>query len=375
MADLQSLLTRPTVADITDTIVRLLATAKWPLTAWQPGSVARTLVSIIARPIADLGESITAIAKGGYLDTAAGDWLTLLADSRYDVQRWTAQACQTSVVLTDTANSGPHTFAAGILGVGNASLNYFSNTASVTVPKNGQVTAVVKASEVGAAWNAVASSISVIKFGGVAGLTVASSPVPTSSVPGTDDEDDESLRVRCRKRWSTLATMGTAGALEYYATSIGPSITRAWSTAVNGAVTVYCAGPPNSLGPSDTDLVNVGLVLQGEKRPICASVTVVAAPLYPLNLRVNCLVKTAYLTTAQLKAMEAYQNYIASVPVGGTVHISKVIGCFTGQIGVVRAVVTVGGTTVSQGYTLSIPAGNVAQCDFSLNSVVFGVTS
>lgn len=373
MADLLSLLTRPTVSEITDKIITLLATSKWPLTAWQSGSLARTLVSVIARPIADLGESITAIARGGYLDTSDGEWLTLLADSRYDVQRWPAQTCVTTVTLTDTAGTGPHTFNAGTLGVGNASSYYFITTANVTVPDGGQADVAVIAVESGSAYNAVASSISTVKFGGVAGLTVATAATPTNYVPGRDQESDDDLRLRCRKRWSTLATMGTSAALEYYATSIGPSITRAWPTVTNGAITLHCAGPPNSSGPSSTDLTNVATVLQGEKRPICASITVRAATLYPLNIVVTCYVKTAYLATAQIKAVEAYQNYIASIPVGGTVHITKVLGCFTGQLGVVRATATVGGVMVPQTNSISLPSGNVASCDFTSESVRFEV--
>jgi hypothetical protein len=58
-------------------ILARLTTAGFPVTAWQTGGVARTLVDVDATTLAELYDLVSDIGKGWSLDDAEGDWLTL----------------------------------------------------------------------------------------------------------------------------------------------------------------------------------------------------------------------------------------------------------------------------------------------------------
>lgn len=374
MADLTSLLTQPTVEQLTQQVASLLSTARWPMTAWQPGSVLRTMVSVLMRPISDLAQSIVLIAKGGYLDTAKGEWLTLLASSLYETDRWTAQRCEITVSVYNPSGSD-QPYAAGALVVGNASDYTFSNESVFTATAGTSTQTTFVAFSTGSAYNSVASAISVIKSGGIAGMTVTSI-VDSSYVPGSDDESDDALRLRCRKKWSTLASCATQASLEYYATSIGPSITRAYAVAdaQTGDVTVYCAGPPGSETPDIADLSAVETVLNGLKRPICASVTVDSANVSYVPLTAKIYVKKELQAKAEPQCLANLTAYLYSLPIGGTIEMTKVIGCFTGVSGVTKALFyTVGTppTLITQDQTYTPASGAILSIDQSSTTLAF----
>jgi hypothetical protein len=75
--DLATLLQSKTADTILTELLADLQSAGFPVTAWQPGNAGRTLAKVDARALASLYARIAEIARGGYLDLAAREGLTL----------------------------------------------------------------------------------------------------------------------------------------------------------------------------------------------------------------------------------------------------------------------------------------------------------
>lgn len=150
-------------------LAQLISTAQTlqlPVTSWQSGGVARTILAIMANMLAQGDGIISTMAQGGFLDFAAAGtvtytaangqlvtsfvspdpsivsqnptgalgWLDLLADSVYNVQRiGTAQAAGIlAIANTSTSAYGP--FTAGTYHVGNPSTGAgYSNVGTLNI--------------------------------------------------------------------------------------------------------------------------------------------------------------------------------------------------------------------------------------------------
>ena len=121
-----------------DALLAELSARGFPVTSWAAGGVARTLVEGVAQGDADLWLAVSAIARGGLLQYAEGDWLTELARSHYEVERIEATFARHTVRLSFTAG-GPGTIAPGQLVAANPSgLTFRSiNTGTETIPASG----------------------------------------------------------------------------------------------------------------------------------------------------------------------------------------------------------------------------------------------
>jgi len=125
---------------------------KFPVTDWQVGTVARTILKMLATGLLDRETLIGYIAAGGFLDLAAAltdpngipleVWLVMLADQQYDRQRAAAAFCRKQITLTCATGAGPYTRGAGELRAVSQSGNYYTNTDAVTIPDGKSVVAV-----------------------------------------------------------------------------------------------------------------------------------------------------------------------------------------------------------------------------------------
>jgi hypothetical protein len=142
-----------------DTIEALLLSTLqaegFPVTDWQAGGVARTLLKMIATGLLDRETLIQYLAAGGYLDLAAvlvdangtpvESWLVVLAEQMYGITRAAATYTKKSITLTCTSGPGPYTRAAGQLVAVSQAGNYYTNVAEVTIPDGGSTIAVFQA--------------------------------------------------------------------------------------------------------------------------------------------------------------------------------------------------------------------------------------
>lgn len=192
MATLDSLLVVKTstiykaeiLADLADPAI--VGGSGLPTTSWQAGAVARTLIAGQAEISADLHTSLRAIAGSGFLSTAADaddDWLTLLADELYDVQRDAPVATIGIATLTD-AGGGPHVIAAGVLIASDGvSGHQYRNLTGGTLALSGTLHLRWQAVGTGSLYNVGVGSITTLVTA-LAGVSI-SNPATWITLPGT----------------------------------------------------------------------------------------------------------------------------------------------------------------------------------------------
>ncbi len=252
------LITAKTAATLQTELLARLTAAGFPVTAWQTGGAARTLVVVDVETLAELYALVVLIGKAWSLDDAAGAWLTLHAFSRYRVARILATFARHTVTLTAASGAGPYSITAGQLVVTNALGIRFrsTNTSTETVAHGTPVTLTVEAQTAGTKGNTAPSAVVTPALAGVTLAWVA------RTVSAVDEELDAPLRQRCRDKWATLAPAGaTQATYRYWLTSAvdgdGAScgITRtAFPTPPgDGTVPVWVAGASGQIsGPQLT---------------------------------------------------------------------------------------------------------------------------
>jgi len=317
-----STLTTPTTAaQYLSQILATLAAQGFPVTAWQAGNAGRTLAVADAAALADLRAVIADVARGGYLDTATGDWLTLLAAGLFDLTRTPATYAVGSVTLSCVPTAGPYNLTAGALVVSDGTRRWRStNTASLTLPSSGSLPVEVRAESPGAAYNVSGSTLSTTPVSpSLAGVTVtaATSWITTA---GAVEESDASLRARCRLRWSTLGRGATLEAYEYNALAAGvAAITRAQAIAGvgDGTVTVYIAQASGAA--TSPQVATVQTYISGVC-PATDAPTVIAATAVPIDVTATVYVAAASNSAAnRTLATDAITAYIDALAMGNAV--------------------------------------------------------
>lgn len=205
-----------TAETLRDELLDRLEQAEFPITAWQAGNAARTLVQVDVTTLAELYAIVAQIGKGWSLDDAEGAWLTLHAYSRYRVSRILATFAKHEVTLTAASGAGPYSITAGqLVLVSSLGIRFRSTNASTEVVAFGTpLTIEVQAETAGTKGNTAPSALITPAL---AGVTMAWDSRTLSAV---DDELDAPLRQRCRDRWATLAPAGaTQATYRYWLTS------------------------------------------------------------------------------------------------------------------------------------------------------------
>src|SRR5579885_3187771 len=100
MASLSDLTTPQTADQIKAQLIAALQDLGFPVTDWFSGGVGRTLLELLAQGLALFSQLIAAIAAGGFVTQASGDWLTLVASDTYQLTRNAATFTAGNVVLT-----------------------------------------------------------------------------------------------------------------------------------------------------------------------------------------------------------------------------------------------------------------------------------
>jgi uncharacterized phage protein gp47/JayE len=137
------------------------------------------------------------------------------------------------------------------------------------------------------------------------------------SQAGVDRETDEALRVRCRKKWASLAIGRTNAGFEYWALEASDQVTRAFarqSAAVPGRVELFLAGA--SGGVSAAIVAVVDAYVQ-PRVPLTTSCVTASAKTVTVAVAGTVYVRSGLRTQAQAAAEAALAEYIAAVPIGG----------------------------------------------------------
>lgn len=112
----------------------------FPVTDWNPGGVARTIVKATAYAISDLSTTVKSVVQGAHLELARKlkdrSWMDLLSTGWYGLTRTEATYTRQKVRLWNDAGAGPHPISAAGASIVTVALGgrRYSNVTTGTVP-------------------------------------------------------------------------------------------------------------------------------------------------------------------------------------------------------------------------------------------------
>lgn len=363
-ASIDDLTTPLTVDEVKTSIYNVLAALGVSTTNWKPGAVVRTMIAAIAIVIAAMSQLTAAIARSGFLDTATGSWLTLLARYVYGTERIPATFAVGDVTLTN-AGGGIYVFAVGDLQLESAtSGKTYTNTTAGTLGALSTLTLTFQADEIGSDSTAFVGEIDTL-VAPLTGVTCSNAAV----LVGTDEEEDPALRARCRAKLGSLSPNGPWDAYDYVAksavradgTPIGVTRTRSLPDGAGGLdcyVATASGTITGTVGNLSTDLGAVDDALQRKATPLCVTLSTHATTAVPLAItyEIWCY-NTLGLTQDQITDLIADQltAWLAARPIGGD-FISGPPGAIY-KSGIEAAI---GATRTAEGSSLGIFRVNLA---------------
>lgn len=378
MTTLADLVTPMTRTDAEAAIYAALAARGVTTTGWKPGAVVRAIVTAFAIVIAALSQLQAMIAKSGFLDLAEGDWLTAVASYVYGVTRDSGSFATGTVTLTN-AGAGVYSGSAGDLIFSNSTTGkQYRNTGSYNLLATSTLDVAVQAIELGSASTANPTAIDTLVTT-LTGVTCSNAV----AIVGTDAEEDEALRIRCREKTGAASPNGPKDAYGYFArsavrsdgTSIG--VTRVKSVPDGfGNLDVYVAtatgGVTGTYSNPATDLGAVHAAIQANCVPIGITEVTHTATLHSIAVTYELWVRDSVsMTSAQLQAAisTAITTYLSRQPIGGEVvggtgyiyvsALSAVIGSCVPAGGLVRVDVTLPAANVTIAATEAPAAGTI----------------
>ena len=332
VSSVTEILVAKTADDLVKDQLAVMQTADPPLpvTAWQEGGTARTLIDAECEALADVHATVAMLGASAFLGEATGEWLTLRAKSTFDLDRILATYTRGTVTLTCTALAGPETITPGALVITTPSglLYRSTNAANVVVPNNGSVTIPVRAEASGKGYNVSLAGATIVTPA-AAGMSVSAASLLTwITTTARDAETDPELRTRCRARWATLATAG-CGTRDAYAFNILSATmdgtdtgTSAGATRVgflnvpgDGTVPIRVAGSSGLLTDEQRDAIIAWVEV---RRPITDTPEIAHATPVSVNPVGTVTFKAGLNTSTNRSAVAAaIRAYVNALPMGG----------------------------------------------------------
>lgn len=358
---IDELTTPMTVDEAKTAIYTAMATKGVKTTSWKTGAVVRTIVACVALVLAAFSRLQALIAAGGFLATAEGQWLTLVAHYVYGVTRSTGSFAS-GVVTFDNAGGGVYSGAAGDLVVrSGATDKTYRNTAAYSIGALATgVDVAFEAVELGSDSTAPAATIDelVTTLSGVTCTNVA-------ALVGTDEETDVELRTRCAAKLGTLSPDGPADAYSYVArstlradgTPIGVTRVKTTPDGLGGVGVIVATGSGGVTGTEGdpaTDLGAIAAAIWEQVEPLAVTATVASATAYPIAVTYELWVRASGgLTAGQIgeEVEAALTAYLAAVPIGGDGGFVR-LSALEAVVGSVRPDTT--------RVTLTLPGGDTA---------------
>lgn len=294
-----------------------------PADQWRSGGIASSILRVVALFYAAFSLVIVAIAKFGFLPTAFGGWLRLLARFSYGVEPIFATAATGKVDLSNSGG-GFYSFAPGDLVLKKANEKLYKNLAIVNINPAQTVTGIdVEAFELGTASNAAPGEVSALQTPQI-GLTVTN---PTAIV-GKNDEQDETLRGRCLDALGARSVFGPGSAYRF-AVEVAKlldgspvnvnrkSITPFSST---GTVDVIVASPAGAVTPADVTAVTASIADLAEVDTDTVTVASAIAIPFTKSLIVYARAQKGLdAATIQTEVLAYLIDFVAEWPIGGRV--------------------------------------------------------
>lgn len=257
-----------------------------PVTSWRAGDPTRSLYHFVAQILGSLESTVSAYIKAGFLSSATGDWLTILAEEVYGVVRIEATASTPTATLSNTGGGyydigeGDLTFSASATGA------TFHNTSAGVLTPGGTLTLTLVADAEGADGTVAIDEVDTLVTT-VLGVSITGS---TASV-GVDQQSDESLREQCLASLGAISPDGPREAYEYVVRNPeltgSEEITRASASAdsVTGTVTVYAASASGTV--SGGAITAAQDAIDRWATPLTVTATVAQAPIISVPVSVT----------------------------------------------------------------------------------------
>jgi hypothetical protein len=152
-----------------------------------------------------------------------------------------------------------------------------------------------------------------------------STPAPWITSQGADLESDTALAGRSRLRWPSLSAIPTTFLYVLLAKStpgVGAQVTQAFVAPdpnVNNKINVIVAGPGGVLPPATIALVQAFISPYSR---LCDNPVVGSPTTTPITIAATIYGAASQATAIDAAARTAYNNYIASIAVNGTIKLS-----------------------------------------------------
>jgi hypothetical protein len=209
---LSDLLSVQTTEEAEASLLATLDAVGCQTTSWKSGGALRTLVWAVADALSKTQRMIYLVTSGGYRTLATGDWLTLLAQDRYNVTRTAATRAAGTVTLTN-AGAGVYSGSAGDLVFrSSTSKKEYRSTTSYSIAAYGTDYVDVVADEYGSESTAAAGEIDELATE-LPGVTCSNA----NPIVGIDEMSDPELRSLCDAKVDSMSRHGPRGAFAYYA--------------------------------------------------------------------------------------------------------------------------------------------------------------
>lgn len=317
-----ALVVKQTAAEILALGLEVAAAVGLPVTTWRTGDPTRTTFKYLARVLESLEDQNSSFISAGFLSSAAGDWLKVLAKDVYGVDAIEATYATPSVTLT---NSGTRTYTLGVgdlvARASSTGKTYHSTQAGTWGPGTTLAVSFV-ADEAGSESSCGLNDVDelVTTF---LGLAITGS---TASI-ASDDQDDDSLKQTCEDTRGSLSVAGPADG--YNAVVKNPAltgnseITRAESFGDhdNFTVDVYVAG---ASGPvSSSALTAAQDAVEQWATPLCVSPAVQNATALPTDL-VAAFSGARLPSSFASDAEAAWNTLVSTHRIGATLTLSTI---------------------------------------------------
>ena len=276
-------LTKPLTEDqVLERLLTIIEDLGLPARSWRKGGVARTILRAVARTYAGFTELMAAAIKSGFLETADGAWLRLLAKFVYGVDFIPATFATGTLQFTNAGGGIYGPFQPGevraLWPISATENKAYTNTEIFTLNPGDVKLVAFQAVELGSASSAPPGDIDTLETT-MLGVTVTN----LEAFVGTDDEADEDLRQRCKDKLAALSFNGPRGAYAYAVRSakrtdgsaVDVNRLQVSPSSSTGIVNVWVAS--SSGAPIPSDLVFIADSIERIARPDSVTVNVYAA--------------------------------------------------------------------------------------------------
>lgn len=364
------LIARTTEAAILTTLKTAGAIVSFDIDALPDNSVLRAiLVSILPKGLLDFANTITEIAKGGFLDWAAdGPYLEMLGEQMFGVERIRLTFATTPCVFTNTSiDNNRYEFFAGQVRVKHATSGKVYKAAAFTLEAPGDslgrdvATVDVIAEEAGTNSNAAADTITgmVTTFDGV-------SVTNPAAAFATDLETRSNYIARCRLEAAGASPFGPSqqyeriakGAKRVDGTPIGVTKIKLIKDTIDGTTTMYMATDGGVPDVDDVTRINELLVIGAVPGGVDFIGAFAATPVTVPITYVATALASAGLTADEIEDLVALAEaaLFVEVPIGGwdgLLYAEKI------RATIVQAQAAPNDPRPVVNATLSLPAANV----------------